>query len=129
MTDDNEAKAKAMVDQLEALHDSLLQAWLKATNDGDYDKAKEFNDQADRAGDQLILANEHLLDVIDSGKDVTDLLTRLTALSTYIKAQQDKVAKGTAEMGEVSGVLDTVGQAITVAQGLSGGTPAPATGV
>src|ERR1700760_2863899 len=92
--------AQAMVDSAEALHTSLSQAWLAAMNAGDFDKAKDLKAQADKAGDELINANQYLLDAIDSGQDVTDLLAQITSVANDIKAAQQAVTDGTASMND-----------------------------
>jgi hypothetical protein len=112
--------AQALIDAAEALHTSLSKAWLAAMNAGDFDRAKGLKVQADRAGDQLIDANQVMLDAIDSGKDVTALLEAMAGLSDRIAAQRKKVADGTASMTGISGVLDAIGQAIATARTIAG---------
>jgi ABC-type Na+ transport system ATPase subunit NatA len=107
--------AKTLIASTEALHTSLAQAWLAAVKAGNIDKAKALKVQADRAGDDVIDANQDLLDAVDSGQDVTELLKQITDVATQIKQEQAKVTAGTADMTEVSGVLDTLDKALTLA--------------
>lgn len=112
--------AQALVTQLDALHASLAQAWLDASNGGDFAKAEALEVQADRAGDQLIAARQSLLAAIDSGKDISDLLAKMAGLQQTIQVQQAKITAGTADMTEVSGLLDTLGKVVAIAQTISG---------
>ncbi len=112
----NQDDAQSVVDQLQALHDGLIQVWLKASNAGQYDLARTLNDEADRAGDQLIDAQQSLLAAIDSGEDITNLLAKMAGLSARIEVVRQQVAAGTAAASEISNVLDTVGQVVTLAR-------------
>jgi hypothetical protein len=113
--------AQAIVDQLDALHTSLLQAWNTASNAGDFATARSLKPLSDHVGDQLIAARQHLLAAIDSGADVTNLLAAMDGLSARIKAEQQRVANGTQDLGELGGVLDAVDQVVGLAEQAGGG--------
>ncbi|HWA62034.1 MAG TPA: hypothetical protein VG939_11710 [Caulobacteraceae bacterium] len=108
--------ARAIVDQLDALQASLLRAWTRASNVGDYDAARGFKAEADRAGEQLVDARQRLLDAIESGQDVSGLLTRMAGLAARIAAEQARVEARAATAAEIASVLDTVGQVIVAAR-------------
>ena len=108
--------ATAIVTQLQALHDSLVQAWGQASNAGNFAQAKIFNAAADEAADQLILARQYLLTAIENGQNVATLQKQMAGIADAIKAQQAAVTKGTANLTTISSVLDAVNALIMTAQ-------------